>query len=503
MNGFNNLKDIEELKDYSPRLDPTVTPISDLAEEEFTTIANLPHPAVRTNQTGYYTSEDYVQLYKSGTITPLQVAESLLPLIKRDGKNSGPHSIAFIDSKEDIIYRAAKESTERYKQGKPLSPLDGVPVAIKDEVDLSGYKRTKGSRLDLTDPHDATAWCIQKWIDAGAVIIGKTSMHEVGLDTTNNNPIWGTPVNPHNNGYYSGGSSGGSAVAVAKGLCPIAFGVDGGGSIRLPASYCGLYGIKPTHGRISARGSVEMMDSVGVNGPMACSVDDLVLGYRILAQPDPQSQTSSTFPNSLLKNTPSVKPANGKKYLGLYQDWIKRSDPEVLKMFNQAIDYYVNKLGYEVVEISIPFLPECQKAHALTILSESRSWLSSHDVKQLTYSNQLLLNVAGANATAQEFLFAQRLRSLLMSHLAWLWEQYPGMLIMTPTTPGAGWKIAQPGDIESGYGVSDGNQSLKSMEYVYLANFVGTPAISCPMGYAAGNVPVGIMVCYKFHPFIC
>jgi len=233
---------------------------------------------------------------------------------------------------------------------------------------------------------------------------------------------------------------------------------------------------------------------VVVNGPMACSIDDLALGYRIMAQPDPISNRSARFPNPLSKDSFVPRQISGKKYIGLDRDWINRSDPVVLDMFNAALDYYVKTQGYEVVDIKIPFLPEGQKAHALTILSEGRSRYTPAQISKFSWHNQLLLNVAGGHASAQDFIFSQKLRNLLMSHLAWLWEEYPGLVVLTPTTPCAGWKIAKPSDITSGYGVSDGDMSLKSMEYVYLGNFVGAPAISCPMGYTDdANVPVGLM----------
>jgi Asp-tRNA(Asn)/Glu-tRNA(Gln) amidotransferase A subunit family amidase len=494
LNKFDKIKDIPEIHDYDVLHDPTVIPIAPSGDQALS-VANLPVPLARESPSDYYTSADFHALYKSGKITPSDVVEGLLPLIQRDTNPPGRFSVGFISSKTDLIRAAAKASTERYKEGKPLSALDGVPLAIKDEVHLSGYTRTLGSRLDRSDKGDRTAWCVQKWQEAGAIIIGKTNMHEVGLDTTNNNPTWGTPLNPHNPGYYTGGSSGGSAYAVASGLVPIALGVDGGGSIRLPASFCGIYGLKPTHSRVSARAGSESTDSVAVNGPMASSIDDLALGYRIMAQPDLLSKSSGLFPNSLALDTTFSGQKAGKKYLGLVKYWIDRSDPVVLNMFHAAVDHFVKVHGYEVVDIDIPLLPQGQKAHALTILSEARAAFTTSEIKQLTWHNQLLLNVAGSHATAQDFLGAQRLRNLQMSHLAWLWEQYPGLLILTPTTPCAGWKIAKPTDITSGYGVSDGDLSLKSMEYVYSANWTGAPAISIPMGWTADeNVPVGLMV---------
>ena len=285
------------------------------------------------------------------------MVEALLPLIRRDTTPPGAHSTAFLDSKVESVRAAAKAATQRYKDGKPLSMLDGVPVSIKDEVDLADYKRTLGSKVDFTNPLDQTAWCVGKWEEAGAVICGKTNMHECGLDTTNNNPTTGTPLNPHVPDYYTGGSSGGSAYSVAAGICPISLGVDGGGSIRLPASFCGIYGLKTSHGRVSARPTSNLGFSVGVCGPLACSIDDLALAYRIMAQPDPDNRASSMFPNSLSECSNG---SGSSKVLGVCDAWIDRSDAEVKKMFNEAVQFY-QKIGYEIVHIDIPLLPEGQK----------------------------------------------------------------------------------------------------------------------------------------------
>lgn len=225
-NKFDKLKEIPQLSDYEPRHDPTVVPVERKQLKPFS-IYDVQHPPQRRNESSYYTCSDYHELYKSGKLTPTDVVESLLPLISRDSNPPGEHSVAFLESKVDIVRKAAAASTKRYVIGKPLSVLDGVPLAIKDEADLAGYSRTLGTRLDFTNPENKTSWCVAKWEEVGGIIIGKTNMHEMGLDTTNNNPNTGTPLNPHHAGYYTGGSSGGSAYAVASGICPIALGADG------------------------------------------------------------------------------------------------------------------------------------------------------------------------------------------------------------------------------------------------------------------------------------
>lgn len=176
---FDKLKDIEELDEYEPRHDPTVIPIAPPSDSKAASIVELPPPKPRANAQQHYTSADYVSHYKTGKLTPSDVAEALIPLISKDPE--GEHSIAFLESKAELVREAAKASTRRYQEGRSLGPLDGVPVAVKDEVDLKGYKRTLGSTMDFTNQDDETAWCVKQWEEAGAIVIGKTNMHEIGL----------------------------------------------------------------------------------------------------------------------------------------------------------------------------------------------------------------------------------------------------------------------------------------------------------------------------------
>lgn len=480
-----------------PRYDPTVIP-AERRDDKLSPLSGLAKPPCRKRDTYHYTISDYHNAFLTGRLTPSDVVEALLPLIDESISPSSKHAVAFLEVDAKSIRAAARASTQRYRDKKHLGVLDGCPVAVKDEIDLAGYSRCLGSSVDFTNPLDQTGWCVQKWIESGAIIIGKTNMHEVGMDTTGNNPNMGTPLNPHNEAYYCGGSSSGSAFAVSSGLCPIAHGADGGGSIRLPAGFCGIYGLKPSHGRVSGRPTSDICSSVGVHGPMASDLDSLLVAYRVMAQPDPENKSSRSFPNPMHHSIVNTSDRTDTKRIGIYRDWIERSDPEVQQFFKRAVDLYSNEKNYEIVDISIPYISEGQKSHALTILSEARSGLTSSQVNQLTYPNQLLMHVVATQASSQDLIAAQKIRNVMMEHLAWLWKQYPGMLIMTPTTPSAGWKVKDPGDIVAGgFGVSDGDGSLRSMEYVYLANWVGCPALSRPMGYSKGDeVPVGLMVCY-------
>ncbi|KAL4895688.1 amidase signature domain-containing protein [Aspergillus ambiguus] len=491
--GFDIIRNIPHLHEYTARYDPTVIPVV----PDTVAAAALPAPAQRrTTPAGYYTSADYHALYTAGTLTPVAVVDALLPLIRRDSTPPGPHAVAFLESNAAKARAAAEASAQRYRAGTPLGPLDGVPVAVKDELHMEGYKRTLGSRLDFTAGVKGTSWCVKKWEEAGAIVIGKTTMHELGLDTNNNNPNHGTPRNPHNESYYCGGSSGGSGYAVASGLVPIALGADGGGSIRIPASFCGIWGLKPSHGRVSGTPTVSLATTVGVNGPMAASIDDLALAYRVMAAPAPAADDpmSGAFPDPLRTlDATSKRRRSESKTIGIVPAWIDRAEPAVRAVFDAALAFYTAH-GYEVVELAIPYLPEGQRAHVLTIMTEIASGLSPRQIRSLTAPNKVLVSMGMWQITGQDVLAAQRLRNLLMAHLAHLFQKYPGLMILSPTTPIPGWKI-DGGEADLSRGLSDGKASVRNMEYVWLANFTGCPAISCPAGYSrdGAGVPVGVM----------
>jgi len=206
-----------------------------------------------------------------------------------------------------------------------------------------------------------------------------------------------------------------------------------------------------------------------------------------------------THPVSSLFKQPKPLEGSRPKIMGIYGPWFERADLQVKSLCHQVVQYLRESLGYEVVEIEIPYLSEGQSAHAITILSEmattaksqfhpSRPWLTD-----LTAANKVLLSV-GSQTPAPDYILAARLRHLIMSHLAFLYQKHPGLVIVTPTTPIAGWPIGQEGDLK--YGFTDANLSLRNMEYVWLANFTGCPALSCPVGYVSpakgsGDIPVG------------
>ncbi|EFR04560.1 glutamyl-tRNA(Gln) amidotransferase subunit A [Nannizzia gypsea CBS 118893] len=511
--GFSSLRKIrKQLEDYEPRVDPTVVPTSELEDDEeqleedgqkvFTAEPLLASTAVPP-RAKYYSVQDYHDMYVSGELTPTAVAKAILPLIRRDTKPPGEHSAAWFETRVDLVLAAAEASTLRYKQGRPLGLMDGIPTAVKDEYDIDGYKTCLGSLNDYTsDPASSggsiASWCVRKLEEAGAVVLGKLSMHEFGLDTSGSNPNYGTPLNPYNPKYYTGGSSSGTAYAVSAGLLPFALGSDGGGSIRIPSSFCSVYGLKPTHSRISHHPGPNHSNTCAVNGPLAADLQSLSALYRIIGCPPPSSPFRPVSP----RLTP-CDPA-GTKYLGVPEAWFSQATPAIQSLCRSAISALADKHNYTVVPIQIPYLVEGQIAHAVTILTDAATLLP--DTSKLTAPNKILLGL-GRETPATDYLLAQKLRRLLMQHLSWLWKEYPGMIIVTPTTSCAGWPIRDKNELK--YGISDGDQTLKTMNFIWLANFTGLPAINVPAGFVVpegaknegeiaeentrGKIPIGLM----------
>ncbi len=203
----------------------------------------------------------------------------------------------FIASNPDDVLRQAEAATHRIRNGQALSLLDGVPVAVKDEVDMVPCPTTVGTAFLGPRPAKQDSTVVARMRATGAVLLGKTNMHEIGIGVTGLNLHHGTPRNPYNPDHYTGGSSSGSAAAVAAGLCPVAISADGGGSIRIPSSFCGLVGLKPTFGRISEFGAAPLCWSLAHLGAIAATATDAALAYGVLAGPDPQDANSLHQPS--------------------------------------------------------------------------------------------------------------------------------------------------------------------------------------------------------------
>lgn len=298
----------------------------------------------------------------------------------------------------------------------------------------------------------------------------------------------GTPTNHMNNAYYPGGSSNGAASAISAGVVPICIGTDGGGSVRIPANFNGLYGLKTSHHR-----TVHMNNTLCIVGPMAASVADLTIAYRIMSQANPDCPTQGRFALSMPPQ-PSAK-----RYIGVYRDWFNKADPRVRELCDKALDDFANKRGYEIVDITIPYLTEARLIHGAIFIAEAaesarRRTPNPSDWLSLMSPAPKIILCAGSQTPAADFLKYNALRTVIMRHLAFLYQKYPGLLIVTPTSPLIGWPRS-PGD--DAYGMSDTNTTLRNMSYVFLANLTGNPSLSAPVGYVdpeqgEGRVPVSL-----------
>lgn len=352
----------------------------------------------------FYSAADYHELYKSGQLTPLQVAKALLPLT-----TEGKYKAAWAATNEDVVLAAAKAATERYANGKPLGVLDGVPIGAKEDINAEGYITYVGLAKDPTNPFfkpaEKTIWPLAQLQAAGAVLLGKLAMHELGTDVSGCNPRRGTPTNWNNPAYYPGGSSSGGGSAISAGLIPIALGTDAGGSNRIPATFCGIYGLKPTLHR-----TYTMRSAVCVIGPLAATVSDLTIAYRLMSAPNPDDAVQGAFAPSVPADTDR---AAAKKTIGIYSAWFDRASPAVRAAARKAVAYFEAELGYDVVEIAIPYLEEGQYAHSAWALTESVNNMrnpaspSFDPLAAVNHCNKIMLTMGACTSGVDMFKYAQ------------------------------------------------------------------------------------------------
>ena len=447
----------------------------------------LPRKASRTKGFQFASIFDFVNAYRNGSSTPEVVAKKVLDSIEASDAGDMPLK-AFIAVNRDDVMRQARESTERIKVGKPLGIFDGVPVAIKDEIDMTPYPTTVGTAFLGKTPAKEDATVVARLRSAGALLIGKANMHEIGINVTGLNPHHGTTRNPYNANHFTGGSSSGSATAVAAGLVPVAIGADGGGSIRIPASFCGLVGLKATFGRISEHGAYPLDWSIAHIGLLACSAADTALTYAVIAGPDPRDPTSLHQPLPTLKGWDD-RNLKGLK-LGVYWDWFRHADAEVVAACEAMLRDY-EKMGCEIVEIVIPNLEANRIAHSVTITSEmAQAMHATYDEHHREHGLDVRVILALARQfTATDYVTAQRIRTRMIQHFKNAFQQVD--MILTPT---AG--IAAP-EIKKGAlpdGESDLTTTIEIMRFTTAANMTGLPAISFPVGYTQKGLPIGLQV---------
>jgi Asp-tRNA(Asn)/Glu-tRNA(Gln) amidotransferase A subunit family amidase len=427
---------------------------------------------------------DFHYAYKRGVVTPDQVAERVLSAIATS--DLGPTPLrAFISCDRDDVLLQARRATRRYREGCALGPLDGVPIAVKDEVDMAPYRTTKGTRVLGSGPTMADATVVARLRAVGALLIGKTNMHEFGLLPDGVNPHFGAVRNPYHPSYETGGSSSGSAAAVAAGLCPAAIGADGGGSIRIPAAFCGVVGLKPTFGRVTELEALSVTSSVVHLGPIGATAVDAALVYSVIA--GLESSGAKMCPASPAQVASHDGSLNGLR-IGIFGEWFSDADPSVVAACRQALQQLV-RLGATLVEVNIPGLSLIRVAHGLIIHSEIARCLNGCNRDQLSnFSLRTRLMLANIRQMPQcDLVQAQRVRTQAIKNFLSALSQVD--VIATPTTPFTAPLIQEDCLPEGPLNIG---QVFDVMRFVNPANLTGLPAMSIPAGYDTDGMPISL-----------
>ncbi len=422
---------------------------------------------------------DYADAYRSGRLDPVTVANRFIHVLEHQERGNPP-LYAFIAWKKEEILKQAEESRRRIRNGTARSLLEGVPIAVKDELMQEGFPTTLGTSFLHGTDAKADATVVTRLRAAGALLVGKTNMHEIGIGVTGLNPFHGTPVNPYAPWRYPGGSSGGSASVVGSGLCPAAVGADGGGSIRIPAAFCGVFGLKPTYGRISGHGEGPLVWSVGTIGPIAATASDLAIMYQTMAGPDPHEPDTMHQPAVTIDGM--ERSVEGLR-IGIYQPWFEDGKDDVVGSARSLL-HRLTQQGAELVDIELPELDLLRVAHLVTITSEMGTAMDRYYEDHHTdFGNDVRANLALAkHITSRDYVRAQQVRRRVLRY----WDDAFTRVdvIATPTTGILPPRLPKDRLLS---GVSDLGTMAKIMRFVTPANMLGFPAISIPAGFVTAR----------------
>ncbi|TYH90536.1 hypothetical protein ES332_A13G055100v1 [Gossypium tomentosum] len=386
----------------------------------------------------YWKIRDYAYAYRSKLVTPSMVAEKIISIIEDCNYHKPPTPLLISFDAEDIRKQAAA-STQRFEEGNPLSILDGIFMAIKDDIDCYPHP-SKGATTWMHEVRsvEKDAVCVSRLRSCGVILVGKANMHELGMGTTGNNPNYGTTRNPHALERYTGGSSSGPAAIVASGLCSAALGTDGGGSVRIPSSLCGVVGLKTTYGRTSMEGSICDAGTVEIIGPIASTVEDVILVYAAILGSSPEDRISLRPPPPCFPDLSSLENANtlGSLRLGKYTEWFNDvHSTDISDVCEDVLKLLSKSHGCETIEIVIPELHEMRTAHVVSIGSETKCSLNPdcEDGKgvKLTYDTRISMALF-RSFTASDYVAAQCLRRRIMHHHMEIFKKVD--VIVTPTT---------------------------------------------------------------------
>lgn len=443
----------------------------------------------------YWKIRDFAHAYSSGITTPSVVAEYVIAGIEEWNNKKPPMPMLIYFNAEDLK-KQAEASTKRFQRGNPISILDGIFVAIKDDIDCFPYP-TKGATTFFDQIHtvERDAVCVARLRKCGVIFIGKANMHELGLGVTGNNPNYGTARNPHSVDRYTGGSSSGPAALVSSGLCSIAIGTDGGGSVRIPSALCGIVGFKTTYGRTDMTGVLCDSGTVEVASPLTSSVDDAILVYSAIAGSRPMDKLTLRPSPLCVPNLLSPENSNilGSVKIGKYTEWFNDvSGHEISGTCDDALKLLCSAFGCQIEEITLPELEEMRTAHVVSIGSESFCDLNPHykagRKTEFTLDTRTSLALFGS-FTATDYVASQSIRRRIMHYHMEAFKKVN--VIATPTTGITAPKIP-PSALKSGE--SDYVVSAYLMRFIIAGNLLGLPAITVPVGHDKQGLPIGLQL---------
>lgn len=438
---------------------------------------------------------------KAGDFTSVELTKAYLQQIR--GLDITLH--AYLDVLEDLAVNQALESDERRAAGKTYGPLDGVPMAIKDNILIAGYRATAGSRILETYQATYDATVIEKLREAGAVFLGKTNMDEFAMGSSTERSAYGPTKNPRDIERVPGGSSGGSAAAVAGDMCVAALGTDTGGSIRQPAAFCGIVGFKPSYGRVSRAGLMAMASSLDQIGPMTKTVEDAALLFGAMYGLDPKDQT--TADGGVVKAKLPTK-LDGVRIGVPSQAWRGEGMSDGVRAQTENGLKVLKALGATLVEIDLPYADEALAVYYVLMPCEVSANLARFDGMRYgrretgaslieTYEKSRGLGLGeevrrrvmlGAYALSKGYYDAyyrqaRKVQTLIRRAYRDAFKEVD--LIVTPTAPSIAFKIGEK--------MSDPLAMYLEDVFTVGANVAGIPAISVPCGTDDG-MPVGLQL---------
>jgi len=439
------------------------------------------------------TSRAYHRAFSSGELTPTEVARTTLDAVHAI-EHAEPELDAFVLLDEERVLEQAEASTARYKSGTPLGPLDGVPIPIKDELDVQGLPTTCGAAFGgaTLARHDAVV--VERLLAAGAIILGKTSMHEIGLGGSGVNPLGVTARNPHDPAFMTGGSSSGAAAAVSSGVAPLAVGSDAGGSIRIPASLCGVYGLKPTYGRVPTTGTHLLAHTLDHLGPIGADLQSLADFLDVTAGAHPRDPASTLAPTHEPIGELSRATLRGKRFF-YSAALVKQATPAIVDAFDQALDS-LRIAGALIEERRIPLQEHISAVGLLLLVAEGaasqRRNLAKHrDLFSLPARLSLAI---GERVSTGEYMQAQRVRAKLRAEVDALFGAHDYDAYLSPTTACAAQRISQAA-LDGGEVDSNFNRAISL--FTFLGNLTGRPALTLPCGTNRQGLPLGLQLMGK------